>query len=140
VFKTIFKQCQMFWKTDLPLLVSPSACGFYSSFHCAVGHHQKGFLIIKPEWLAGIKLEKSSNKGFRWEYLYIYYHYLRVIFIESHSQLEPIPLCRVIIKEGHKEKRYYTAKICIFEPEKMFLQTKNSEHLIIYFKLLQYFT
>ena len=46
---------------------------------------------------------------------------------------------RVIVKEGHKVKCYYTAKIWIFEPEKMFLQTKNSEHLIIYIELLQYF-
>ena len=46
---------------------------------------------------------------------------------------------RVIIKEGQKVKCYYTAKIWVFEPEKVFLQTKNSEHFIIYIKLLQYF-
>ena len=33
-----------------------------------------------------------------------------------------------------------TAKIRVFEPEKVFLQTKNSEHFIIYIKHLQYFT
>ena len=47
---------------------------------------------------------------------------------------------RVFIKERHKVKSNYTAKICKFETEKKrFLQTKNSDHLIIYINFHQYF-
>ena len=38
---------------------------------------------------------------------------------------------RVIIKEGHKVKRYYTVKICNLEVIIRFQQTKSTEHFII---------